>query len=224
MSCDCHLEAESAEQRRVLLTLLAINGAMFVLEVVLGMIAHSAGLIADSLDMLADALVYGVSLYAIGRAAAIKQGAAYWSGWIQLALALGIAADVIWRACFGREPDSSLMMGVATVALGANAWCLRLLQKHRDGEIHLRASWIFTRSDVIANLGVILAGVLVRTFESRWPDLIVGAAITTVVGMGGLEIIRQAASERRRGSAQPRDRFASMVQPARLHPPDRQPD
>lgn len=195
MSCDCHLEAESAEQRRVLLSLLAINGTMFALELALGIIAHSAGLIADSLDMLADALVYGMSLYAIGRAAAIKQRAAYWSGWIQVALALGIAADVIWRACFGREPDSSLMMGVAAVALGANACCLWLLQKHREGEIHLRASWIFTRSDVIANLGVIIAGVLVHTLESRWPDLIVGAAITTVIAMGGLEIMRQAGSE-----------------------------
>jgi Co/Zn/Cd efflux system component len=110
---DCHLEATSAEQRRVLVTLLVINGAMFLAEIVVGIIAQSSGLIADSLDMLADALVYGVSLCAIGKSFAVKQGAAPWAGWFQLTLAVSIVVDLVRRALVGSEPHSSLMMGMA---------------------------------------------------------------------------------------------------------------
>lgn len=189
--CDCHFEAHNAEQRRVLLTVFAINGVMFVVELGVGIFAQSSGVIADSLDMLADALVYGVGLYAIGRAAAIKRRAAWWSGVFQLVLALCILGDVARRAVTGSEPHSLLMMIIASVALVANACCLSLLHKHRDGEVHMRASWIFSRSDVIANAGVILAGLLVRITGSRWPDLMVGTIIAAVVARGGAEILRE---------------------------------
>ena len=190
--CDCHFEARDAEQRQVLLTVFAINSVMFVVELAVGIFAQSSGVIADSLDMLADALVYGVVLAAIGKSASIKQRAARWSGVFQVALAAGIFVDVTRRAVYGSEPKSMLMMGIASVALLANARCLSLLQKHRYGEAHMRASWIFSRSDVIANAGVILAGGLVWLTGSRWPDLIVGSAIAAVVVKGGLEILREA--------------------------------
>jgi cation diffusion facilitator family transporter len=192
MSCDCHLELENRAQRGVLVTLLAINGVMFVIEIVVGIIAQSSGVIADSLDMLADALVYGAGLYAIGKAASIKRRAARWAGVFQLLLAASIVIDVVRRAIFGSEPHSSLMVAIATVALVANAYCFWLLQKHREGEVHMRASWIFTRSDVIANVGVVVAGLLVRLTDSRWPDLIVGTAIAIVVIRGGFKILAEA--------------------------------
>jgi Co/Zn/Cd efflux system component len=122
----------------------------------------------------------------------MKQRAAQWSGVFQVALACGILLDVTRRAIYGSEPDSLLMMGVSVVALAANAYCLTLLAKHRDGEVHMRASWIFSRSDVIANAGVILAGVLVAATGSRWPDLVVGGAIALVVLHGGRAILRSA--------------------------------
>lgn len=193
--CDCHFEARNEEQRKVLLTVFAINGVMFCAEFVVGIFAESSGVIADSLDMLADALVYGVVLAAIGGSRAIKQRAARWSGFFQLALALSILADAARRAVWGSDPRSHLMMAAATVALVANAYCLSLLRKHRDGEAHMRASWIFSRSDVIANAGVILAGFLVWLTGSRWPDLIVGSVIAVVVVCGGLEILRGARRE-----------------------------
>lgn len=192
MSCDCHIEPTNQAQRRVLVMLLAINGAMFVIELGVGWFAQSSGVIADSLDMLADALVYGVGLYAIGKAASIKRHAARWAGIFQLLLAMSIILDVVRRAILGSEPHFTLMMVIASVALVANAYCLRLLQTHRDGEVHMRASWIFSRSDVIANLGVVLAGLLVRLTGSRWPDLIVGTAIALVVIKGGFEILTEA--------------------------------
>lgn len=190
--CDCHFEARDAEQRKVLLTVFAINSVMFVTELVVGIFAQSSGVIADSLDMLADALVYGVVLAAIGKDESVKQRAARWSGLFQLGLALGILGDVARRAAYGSEPKSMLMMGIASVALLANARCLSLLHRHREGEVHMRASWIFSRSDVIANAGVIVAGFLVWATGSRWPDLIVGSAIAAVVVKGGLEILREA--------------------------------
>lgn len=193
--CDCHFEAESDAQRKVLRTLLAINATMFFVEIIVGILAQSSGVIADSLDMLADALVYGTGLYAVGKASSIKQRAAWWSGAFQIALAGSIGVDVARRALQGSEPHSLLMMGIATVALVANAYCLSLLQKHRDGEAHMRASWIFSRSDVIANAGIIFAGILVWLTGSRWPDLIVGSAIAAVVAWGGVAILHDASRE-----------------------------
>lgn len=192
MSCDCEFEPANHAQRRVLVTLLGINGAMFMIEIVAGFFAQSSGVIADSLDMLADALVYGVGFYAIGKAAALKRHAARWAGAFQLLLATSIVIDVVRRALFGSEPRSALMMAMAAVALVANAYCLRLLHRHREGEVHMRASWIFSRSDVIANLGVVIAGLLVRVTASRWPDLLVGGAIAFVVIQGGLAILAEA--------------------------------
>jgi Co/Zn/Cd efflux system component len=202
MSCDCHLEARNDAQKKVLKTLLVINGAMFAAEIIVGILADSSGVIADSLDMLADALVYGISLYAIGRSSSIKVGAARWSGWFQVALAGSIVLDVVRRAILGSEPNSTLMFAVSCFALGANAYCLILLAKHRQGEVHMRASWVFTRSDVIANAGVIVAALLVALTGTRWPDLIVGAAIAGVVIAGGISILVDANAAGRTSGAE----------------------
>ncbi|MFN3168403.1 MAG: cation transporter [Phycisphaeraceae bacterium] len=174
----------------MLWTLLAINGAMFVAEVVVGWIAESTGLLADSLDMLADAVIYGVSLSAVGRAAHRKAKAAKLSGVLQIVLGLGVLAEVTRRARFGSEPISSLMMLMGCVALIANVACLLLLAKHRhDGE-HMRASWIFSTNDVIANTGVIAAGLLVLLTDSAAPDLVIGTLISAVIVFGGIKILR----------------------------------
>ena len=84
------------------------------------------------------------------------------------------------------------MIGVALVALVANVTCLWLIRKHREGEVHMRAAWIFSANDVIANTGVILAGVLVTFSGSRWPDLIIGAIVAAIVLRGGLRILQEA--------------------------------
>lgn len=190
--CESEFEANNREERRVLGILLAINAIMFSLEFGIGVMAESTGLIADSLDMLADATVYGIALYAVGRSAAAKVNAALFSGGFQILLALGVAFDVLRRALSGSEPVSELMMAVGALALAANLACLALLAKHRDGEVHMRASWIFSVNDVLANLGVILGGLLVFVIGSRWPDLIIGAAITVLVLRGGIRIVRDA--------------------------------
>lgn len=193
--CDCSLEIESRQQSKVLIALLAINAAMFIIEVIAGIIAESTGLIADSLDMLADAVVYGIGLYAVGRPANAKIRAAFASGYFQMALAVVVALDVSRRVVFGSEPEPSYMVVIGSLALVANIVCLGLISRHRDGGVHMRASWIFSKNDVIANAGVILGGGLVFVTGVRWPDLVVGVAIAWVVFRGALAIIADARNE-----------------------------
>ena len=192
----CSIEVESAAQARTLWIVLGINAAMFVAEFVAGVIARSTGLIADSLDMLADAAVYSVSLYAVGRSETLKNRAAMLSGVLQILLALSLAVEILRRTIMGSEPEPFFMIGVSLVALAANVICLTLIAKHRDGEVHMRASWVFSKNDVIANVGVIVAGGLVLLFAEPWPDLVIGALIVFVVFRGGISIVSDAKRER----------------------------
>ena len=192
MSCECEIEVEDGDQKGVLVTLLVINAGMFVLEITFGILAQSTALIADALDMLADATVYGISLYAVGRDLHHKITAARISGIFQITLGLGVLLEVVRRFVSGSDPEPQFMIVVGVLALIANSICLALISRHRDGEIHMRASWIFSRNDVLANLGVIVAGVLVAFFNNYLPDLVIGALISTLVVSGGIRIIREA--------------------------------
>ena len=186
------MEASNHEERRTLIAVLAINATMFLVEFIAGLWSQSTGLTADSLDMLADAGVYGISLYAIGRAIAIKQRAAFYSGVVQITLGLGVLVEVFRKLLIGSEPMSGVILIVAGIALLANSVCVVLLAKHRNGEVHLQASWIFTTNDVIANAGVMLSGFFVWLLDSRYPDLIVGLVISLIVIRGGVRIVRRA--------------------------------
>ncbi|NMF56896.1 cation transporter [Pseudanabaena yagii] len=190
--CGCHMEAKNAAERKTLRILLIINGTMFVVGCIAGILAHSTALIADSLDMFADASVYMLSLYAVGKSAHSKNRAAMLSGILQITLAAMILIDVIQKFIWGSAPESHWMMGIAFLALIANSYGLYLLAKHRQGEVHMRASWIFTQNDVIANISVILAGFLVSWLSSRIPDLVAGFGIAILVIWGGIRIIRDA--------------------------------
>lgn len=175
---------------RTLRILLAINAVMFLVEVVAGWLSESTGLLADSLDMLADALVYGVSLYAVGRAATTKLRAAHLSGVLQAALALGVMVEVLRRVFMGSAPEPPAMIAVSSLALAANVSCLALIARHREGGAHMKASWIFSTNDVLANLGVIAAAALVAWTGSRLPDLAVGTAVALLVLVGAIRILR----------------------------------
>lgn len=183
-------ESTAQVEAGILKWLLAINGVMFVLELTVGWLAQSTGLIADSLDMFADAAVYGVALYAVGHSVQRKLRAAHLSGWLQVVLAVGALSEVLRRFVFGSEPVSTLMMGFGLIALVANALCLMLIAKSKDEGAHMKASWIFSANDVIANVGVILAGVLVAATGSRYPDLVIGLIIAIIVFIGAQRILK----------------------------------
>jgi Co/Zn/Cd efflux system component len=186
-SCGCAAAAAQAEAK-TLRWLLAINAVMFCVEIVAGWLAQSTGLIADSLDMFADAAVYGLALYAVGHAGR-QLRAARLSGWLQLFLALGVLGEVLRRWLTGSAPEPLPMMGIALLALVANVTCMAMLAKHRDGGAHMKASWIFSTNDVLANLGVILAGALVAWSGSNVPDLVIGALIGLLVLNGARRIL-----------------------------------
>lgn len=190
--CGCGSAESASLERRALAMLLGINGVMFVGEAAIGWMSESTGLLADSLDMLADALVYTIALIAVGRSTWLQSSAASASGMLQIALGLGVLFEVVRRCLYGSEPMSVAIMATGAVALVANVACLAILAKHRDGGAHMRASWIFSTNDVIANLGVIVSGGLVLLLGSRIPDLVIGGVISVIVLWGGVRILRTA--------------------------------
>lgn len=195
--CGCHAEAKNEAERRILRLALGLNATMFVIGAIAGVIAQSMGLIADSLDMLADACAYGIALAAWARTASFKASAAQLSGTLLLILGFGVLFGVAWRLLMGSHPEGLWMMGVAFVALVVNATVLRLLGRFRHGEVHLRATWLFTRVDVIANLAVIVSGLLVLWLHSPTPDLVIGAAIALYVIKEAFGILREAREAQR---------------------------
>lgn len=192
MSCECHSTANTSVERKILLIALALNASMFIVGMIAGVLAHSTSLIADSLDMLSDAAVYTIGLSAINRSLMFKVRAATLSSGLLLILGIGVLFEVTRRAWLGGLPESNTIIIVACISLIVNAYVLRLLSRFRKAEAHLRATWIFTRADVIVNLGVILSGVLVALTKSRYPDLIVGFIVGLYVIKEALEIFKDA--------------------------------
>lgn len=184
-------EANQIEERRVLMMALSLNALMFVVGIVAGVIANSTGLIADSLDMLADAGAYGIALVAIRRGNFFKARAATVSGTFLLVLGIGVLGEAVRRALLETSPQSSIMLAVASLSLVVNSTVLYQLGKFRHRAVHMRATWIFTRADVIANLAVILSAVLIAWTRLNVLDSIVGAAIGLYVCKEAFEILRE---------------------------------
>lgn len=171
-----------------LLALLFLNGGMFVVETVAGWRAESMGLVADGLDMGADGAVYLLALLAVGASEARKLAAARFAGNVQLALAALAMVEVARRLVVGSAPEPPVMIGVSLAAVVVNVVCLLVLRRHRDGEVHLQAAWIFSATDVQANLAVLAAALLVAWTGSPIPDLVIGVVICWLVLRGALRI------------------------------------
>lgn len=183
-------KSEDGKEFKMLIWLLIINAVMFVIEFIVGIVAESTGLIADSLDMFADAAVYLTAIYAVGKSDKLKLKAAHLSGWLQVLLGTGALFEVIRRFIYGSDPVSTLMIVMGLVALVANVTCLMLIAKKKDSGAHMKASWIFSANDVIANTGVILAGILVMLTGSAIPDLLIGLIIVAFVLNGARRILQ----------------------------------
>jgi cation diffusion facilitator family transporter len=199
--CGCSVEIKGAAETRVLWIALVLNALMAVVGLAAGWWADSAGLLADALDMLTDASSYAIGLLAIGRSPVFKARAATATGVFLLGLGIGLLIEVGRRAIYGSEPLSLWMIAIAALSLAVNVTVLKLLHPFREGEVHLRATWICTRADVVANLGVILSGALVALTGARYPDLIVGAAIAMYVIKEAFQILSEAKVARHRVSA-----------------------
>lgn len=186
-----NFEADSS-QKKLLWTVLAINFVFFLIEMTTGLFSASMGLVADSLDMLADSFVYGLSLFAVGGSLIRKKQIARLAGYFQITLALIGFAEVLRRFINSENlPDFKTMIVISVFALIANGICLYLLNTSKSKEeAHMKASMIFTSNDVIINLGVITAGVLVNLLNSNKPDLIIGSIVFVLVILGALRILK----------------------------------
>jgi Co/Zn/Cd efflux system component len=188
----CGVRPIHDRHRRVLQVVLWINAAMFLAELAAGLIAHSTALVADSVDMLGDAIVYGFSLYVIGRGPAWQARGALLKGGIMAAFGAGVLVEVVAKLARGLTPEASIMWTVALAALVANGSVLALLSRHRGDDINMRSAWLCSRNDVIANAGVLVAALGVGLSGSAWPDVLIGLAIAALFVLSAVGVIRQA--------------------------------
>ena len=184
--------AKQAEQRRVLILVLVINVGMFVIEFGGGWWAGSAALMADSVDMLGDALVYGLSLYALSRSNRWKAGAAAFKGVFILLFGLGIGIEIVSKIANGVPPASGLMLAFGILALVSNLICLRLLWRYRKQDVNMSSTFECSRNDVVANTGVIAAAGLVWATGSPWPDILVASVIAVLFLRSAIHVLQEA--------------------------------
>ena len=191
-SCAVEELARRSGQRNVLAGVLAINAVMFMVEFGAGVVAGSTALMADSLDMLGDAFVYGLSIYAVARGDRWKAGAATAKGVFILIFALVVLIEIGFKLTHGVPPSSSIMLVFGSIALVANLICLRLLWRYRSSDINMTSTFECSRNDVIANVGVLVAAMLVGATASPWPDIAVGTVIALLFLRSAIKVLRSA--------------------------------
>jgi cation diffusion facilitator family transporter len=188
----CEIDKFRRRQSATLKVVLVINLVMFLVEVVAGLLAGSTALLADSLDMLGDALAYGFSLYVVARSDAWKAGSALLKGGIMATFgffALGYAA---WKLLNPQVPQPETVGVVGLLALLANSLCLYLLWSHRAEDVNMRSVWLCSRNDIIANVSVLAAAAGIRLTGTQWPDLLVGLGIAAIFLHSALAVMRDA--------------------------------
>ncbi|MBL8544877.1 MAG: cation transporter [Hyphomonadaceae bacterium] len=193
--CCAHKSAETdrlalhSAQRRVLTIVLVLNASMFAAEFGAGIVAGSSALMADAVDMLGDALVYGVSLYALSRGDLWKARAAIFKGVFILLLGVGVLAQVGMKVLTGAPPISSIMIWAGFAALAVNLTCLALLWRFRRQDVNMSSTFECSRNDVMANIGVLVAAGAVMTTNSIWPDVIVSLIITAIFARSAFSVL-----------------------------------
>ncbi len=191
----CALEQLRENQAATLRTVLILNASMFVVEIVAGVIAGSVALVADSLDMLGDALVYGFSLYVVGRALVWKVRAALAKAAVMGLFGAFLLGQLVFRVVFREIPMYEAMGAVVALAILVNAVCFALLWRHRAADINMRSVWLCSRNDLVANVSVLLAAAGVWSFDSPWPDLFVGTLICALFLRSAFVVAREACKE-----------------------------
>jgi cation diffusion facilitator family transporter len=187
----CEITAIRERHGRVLWIVLANNAVMFLVEGWAGLVVHSTSLLADALDMLGDALIYGFSLFVLARSARWQAGAALAKGAFMLILGLGVLGEAIYKGFHPVMPGVETMGVIGGVALAANLVCFFLLYRHRGDNLNMSSTWLCSRNDLIANVGVLLAAAGSYLLASRWPDIIVGAMIASLFLSSALGVLRQ---------------------------------
>ena len=190
----CELTKLRARQSRTLVAVLGINTVMFLIEFTAGLLSASTALLADSLDMLGDALVYGFSLYVVSRNDAWKAGAAFLKSGIMAMFGLFVLGQAIYKLQYPVTPGFEMIGLVGVLALLANGGCLALLWRHRTEDVNMRSVWLCSRNDIIANVAVLVAAVGVWFTHTQWPDLIIGLGIAVLFLRSAVHVFQDAAT------------------------------
>lgn len=197
--CGCTGDTDRAQNdpgyRRALWLVVALNLGFGVIEIVGGLVAESQALLADSLDFLGDGTITLVGLLALGWAATARAKVAYVQGLFLLTLGIGVIGVAIWRATTATAPEADLMGGIGIAALAVNVTAALILSRYREGDANVRAVWLFSRNDALANVAVIVAAGLVAWTGNAWPDLAVAAVIAALFLHSAFEILRSARTE-----------------------------
>jgi len=199
--CGCRADTDRAERdpgyRRAMWIVVLLNLGFGAMEIVGGFIADSQALKADSLDFIGDGTITLVGLVALGWPAAARARIALVQGIFLLTLGLGVIGVALWRALTAVAPEAELMGGIGIVALVVNVAAAFVLSRFREGDANVRAVWLFSRNDALANVAVIVAAGLVAWTGSAWPDLTVAAVIAVLFLHSAYEILRGARTELR---------------------------
>ena len=187
---------DDRQQRRTLLTVLALNAGLALALGIGGLSADSSALLANAVDNASDAAVYLISFLAIGRPGSWKRGAARLSGVMLLIFGAGVLLDAGRRFLIGTEPIGPTMMGLSVVAAIINLICLQLIRRQPSGDANMKAAETFSFNDFASNGGILVAGALVLWLGQAWPDLVVGVLVAAIALKGGVDILRDAAKDR----------------------------
>ncbi len=203
-SCGCsatEAEARDSAFRRVLWVALALNAAMFVVEIVAGLLANSVALQADALDFLGDAANYGISLAVLALSLRWRAAAALVKGLTMGAFGLWVVGRTAWHLLHGTVPSAEIMGAVALLALTVNLGVAVMLYRFRGGDANMRSVWLCSRNDAIVNAAVILAAGAVAATASNLPDVAVAAVVAGLALTASAQVIRQAVGELRQPPA-----------------------
>jgi len=191
----CAVERLRERQTSTLRLVLLANAAMFVVELISGLLAGSVALLADSLDMLGDALVYGFSLYVVDRGPLWKAKAAAAKAAVMALFGVLVIGQLLYKLVRPQVPTVEAMGAVGALALTANGICFALLWRHRAEDINMRSVWLCSRNDLTANVLVLLAAWAVSVTASPWPDVAVGALICAVFLRSAFLVARESSAE-----------------------------
>jgi Co/Zn/Cd efflux system component len=196
----------SPRYKRILWTVIGINGAMFLTEMIAGQLAGSQALKADALDFLADTVTYGLSLAVIGASLRRRASAALLKGFSLSVMALWVFGSTLYQTLVLGLPKAEVMGLVGVLALAANLASVLLLLRYKDGDANVRSVWLCSRNDAIGNVIVMIAALGVWGTATAWPDLAVAAVMAGIFLTSSVQILRQAWAEYRddAGHAQPR--------------------
>ena len=193
----CEIQALRDRQSSTLKTVLGINAVMFIVELTAGLISGSVSLLADSLDMLGDALVYGFSIYVVARGARMKTIGAMFKGGIMAAFGFFVLGQAVYKIVFPQVPVFEAIGAIGLLALAANSICFVLLWRHRADDINMSSVWLCSRNDIVANVSVLVAAAGVWFTHSGWPDIVVGLALAALFLRSALFVLRGAITELR---------------------------